>query len=199
MPRISLTDFVDIVSSGGTPKANKVSQIKNRLPYNPAFDFYKPLRDRIIEVHNIGETKEYLKSLMPLISDRKKLTAYPAVIDGYLSWWGKKKFSWFNPPNDLFSFHGIDVSVNPELGLYINGDPYLIKLYFKAERLTKNRVDVIHHLMGSVLAPVSPNGTTMAVLEIRQSKLYAPTIQIPNLTAVLGAELAYISALWANV
>lgn len=199
MPRISLTDFVDIVSSSGTPKANKVRQIKHRPPYIPAFDFYKPLRDRIIETHGAGESKDYLQDLMSSINDRKKITAYPHVLEGYVSWWGRKNLEWFDPPNDLFSLHGVDVSVNPELGLHINGEPHLIKLYFKSEDLTKNRVDVIHHLLDSTLATRCPENTIMAVLEIRRPRLYVPTIQIQNLTAALGAELAYISDLWSNV
>lgn len=36
---MSLTDFVDIVSKFGTPEANKVTSIKERPDYEPAFDF----------------------------------------------------------------------------------------------------------------------------------------------------------------
>ena len=54
MPQISLTDFVDIVSTSGTPKATKVKQVKYRPAYNPAIDFYKRIRDDIVET--IGKT-----------------------------------------------------------------------------------------------------------------------------------------------
>jgi hypothetical protein len=46
MIRVSLTDFVDIVSKSGTPKATKVAQVKKRGRYEPAVDFYKPLREK---------------------------------------------------------------------------------------------------------------------------------------------------------
>lgn len=152
MPRFSLTDFVDIVVSSGTPKANKVRNIKNRPPYNPAFDFYKPLRDHIVQIHRLGKSKANINALMPSITDKKKLNVYPVLIDGYRKWWGKKVLVWFDPPNGIYHQHGIDISVNPELGLEIAGKPYLIKLYFKKERLTKNRIDVIHFLMDDQLS-----------------------------------------------
>lgn len=199
MPRLSLTDFVDIVVSSGTPKANKVRAIKNRPAYNPAFDFYKPLRDHIEKTHKQGKGKAHLKTLMPTVTDKKKLSAYPVLLTGYRKWWGNKKLVWFKPPSGSHSDHGIDVSVNPELGLGIGGKPHLIKLYFKADPLTKNRVDVIHFLMDKQLSKQSPARVTMAVLEIRRSKLYTPTVAIQNLPAVLSAELAYVGALWPHV
>ena len=199
MPKLSLTDFVDVVASSGTPKANKVKQIKNRPQYNPAFDFYKPLRDRIVETHKLANEKKYLDEILPVLTDKKKISAYPILIKAYKKWWGKKQLTWFDPPSAVFSDHGVDVSVNPELGLYINGEPYLIKLYFKSDKLSKTRVDPILFLLESQLASMANPGTTMAVLDIRRSKLFTPTVQNPSLAAILSAELAYISSLWPHI
>ena len=46
MIKISLTDFVDIASKSGTPKATKVAQVKARPDYEPKFDFYRPIREK---------------------------------------------------------------------------------------------------------------------------------------------------------
>jgi hypothetical protein len=72
MPKLSLTDFVDIVSKSGTPKSTKVAQVKHRPPYSPATDFYKPLRDEITQVHASGLTKATLTRFGSSISDPKK-------------------------------------------------------------------------------------------------------------------------------
>ena len=199
MPKLSLTDFVDVVASSGTPKASKVKEIKNRPPYNPAFDFYKPLRDRIEETHKLAKGKQHLTGILPTLTDKKKIAAYPILIGAYTKWWGKKQLTWFAPPSTVFSDHGVDVSVNPELGLMVNGKPYLIKLYFKSDKLSKRRVDPILFLMESQLAKMTPPGTTMAVLDIRRSKLFIPTVHNPSLPAILSAELAYIAALWPHL
>jgi hypothetical protein len=199
MPRLSLTDLVDIVVSSGTPKANRVRAIKNRPDYSPAIDFYKPLRDHIEQAHRQGKGKAHLKTLLASVTDKKKLTAYPPLIEGHRKWWGNKNLVWFQPPSSTYTEHGIDVSVNPELGLKIGGKAHLIKLYFKADPLTKNRIDVIHYLMHSQLAKKSPADTTMAILEVRRSKLYTPTVAVQNLSAILSAELAYVATLWPKV
>ncbi len=198
MPQLSLTDFVDVVSRSGTPKATKVAEIKNRPAYHPAFDFYKALREHIIETHENGRPKTKLIDIIATVTDPKKNTAYPCIVAGYQKWWGKKNLTWFEPPNGLFTQHGIDVSVNPELGLEVNGKRHLIKLYFKADPLTKNRVDIVTHLMAVQLGAKVPPGTTMSILDIRNSKLISPTVPIAHMNATLNAELAYISALWGS-
>ena len=199
MPRLSLTDFVDIVLASGTPKMTKVAQIKKRKGYNPAFDFYKTIRDRIVDIHRNKYPKATIKKLIPTLTDTKKLEVYPMLISGYNKWWGKKSFNWFEPPSELFSQHGVDIRVNPELGLLIDGSPYLVKLYFKAKKLTKSRIDIITHLMGIALGGKCQTGTVMSVLDVRQAKLISPTVTIPNLVASISAELAYISALWPQI
>jgi len=197
VPRLSLTDFVDVVSSSGTPKATKVRQIKNRPDYNPAFDFWKKLRDGIVSTHEQGLPKTNLDQVLVGLTDKKKQTAYPVVVKAYKQWWGRKTLVWLPPPHGLYAKHGIEISVNPEIGLSVNGRPHLIKLYFKERALTKNRVDLITHLMAVQLGKSVQSGTVMSVLDVRRAKLISPTVHVANLTATVDAELAYIAALWA--
>ncbi|MCE5254499.1 MAG: hypothetical protein LLG45_09920 [Actinomycetia bacterium] len=199
MPRISLTDFVDIVSKSGTPKANKVAQIKNRPEYGPALDFYKPIREFIVDNHKRSLPKFATPAALACVGDPKKKTNYEAVAEGYRKWWGNKTLEWFEPPVATFSAHGVDVVVNPELGLVVNGRPLVIKLYFKADPLSKARIDVVTHMMEETLRPGLSGGETMAVLDVRRAKLISPTVAIPRLTAALNAELAYVAALWESV
>ncbi|MHC1698962.1 MAG: hypothetical protein AB9919_13065 [Geobacteraceae bacterium] len=199
MHRISLTDFVDIVSKSGTPKATNVAKVKNRPKYEPAIDFYKPLRERIIDTHKNDLTLKNLEMLLPSLHDGKKIKNYSEIVKGYSSWWGKRYLQWFDPPSDLFAQHGLAVSINPELGLIINDQPYLIKLYFKADPLTKNRIDIATHLMEVCLRKHCQAGEEMTVLDVRNSKLILPKVPIPSLSAALEAEMAYIATLWPNI
>jgi hypothetical protein len=198
MPQISLTDFVDIVSASGTPKATKVRQVKRRPAYAPAADFYKPLRERIVEAHRFDYGRDYIDGAMADLTDQKKMKVYPPIVDGYKKWWGKKTLVWFDAPSFWYSKHGVDVAVNPELGLKINETPHLVKLYFKSDPLAKNKVDIITNLMAIVSSQDDPD-PVMSVLDIRRGKLFSPTVSIPGLTAMLDAELAYISALWPSL
>lgn len=199
VPQISLTDLVDIVSRSGTPKANKVTAVKRRPDYEPAFDFYLALRNAIVETHRKGLGKDALRQVLATVSDGKKRTNYPAVIDGYLQWWGRKKPVWFDPPREVYSQNGMDVIVNPELGLALNDKPHVIKLYFKDDNLSKLRVDVITQLMELALRPRCKTGEVMCVLDIRNSKLFACDPNLSGFQPIINAELAYISTLWSNV
>jgi len=196
MPRISLTDFVDIVVKSGTPKATKVVQIKQRQDYEPAADFYKPLREFIVGTHRKGGSRFVPAEVLAPLTDPKKLANYPAAVDGYLRWWGSKHLSWFEPPTGVFSGHGVDVAVNPELGLVVNGVPHVIKLYFKADPLSKLRVDIVTHLMEVALGSRPADAKSMAVLDVRRAKLVCSATPSPRVHAALTAELAYVAALW---
>lgn len=70
---ISLTQFVDIVTKAGTPKASKVREILTAQEYSPAFDFYKALREHIISVHQTNKPKKTILNIESITSDGKKI------------------------------------------------------------------------------------------------------------------------------
>ncbi|HEX8209125.1 MAG TPA: hypothetical protein VF584_02980 [Longimicrobium sp.] len=199
MPSLSLTDLVDVVSRSGTPKATKVAEIKNRAPYQPATDFYKPLRDRLIELHKAGKGRSALAELLDGIHDQKKLTNYPDALEGYHKWWGKKAIQWFDPPRNPYGHAGIEIAVNPELGLTIDGTRFVVKLYMKADPLSKLRVDLITVLMEVALRPKCEPGDQLALLDMRRAKLFTVSAPIPTTRAMVDAELAYVASLWPNI
>lgn len=199
MPDISLTDLVDIAAASGTPKITKVRDIKYRAPYSLASDFYPPFREHIMELHQEGLTRNHVADIIEQLGDEKKLTNYPPLVEGYKRWWGRKTIEWFEPHSGLWSGHGVDVRVNPELGLEINGTIHLIKLYMKSDPLSKRRIDLITHLMDITLSSLCTAPTVMSVLDVLRSSLISPTVPIPDLTAAVNAELAYIAALWNEI
>lgn len=172
MIRLSLTDLVDIVSKSGTPKATKVSHVKARPDYEPAHDFYRPLREQIIAIHRNGEQRGSLDKVMGGISDRKKLGNYPELIQGYKKWWGRNTFQWYEPQRSTYTSNGVSVMVNPELGLKFGSETHLIKLYFKSESLSKLKIDIITNLMELELRSLCDKKEKMSVLDVRSSRLF---------------------------
>ncbi|MHB9146312.1 MAG: hypothetical protein ACYC5Y_13370 [Symbiobacteriia bacterium] len=199
MPRITLTDLVDIVSASGTPKATKVAAVKNRPPYDPRFDFYKAFREHVVSVHTSGGPRDAVRGILTGLVDPKKQAAYPHLVKGYLNWWGRKHLRWFEPPNDIFSAAGIDVRVNPEMGLFINDVPHVIKLYLKADKLTKTHTDIVLHLMKTCLRGSCTKDTVMGILDVRNAKFAFLGAVNPTVLAVVQAELAYVAAIWPEV
>lgn len=198
MPTLSLTDLVDVVSKSGTPKATKVATIKARPDYEPAFDFYKPLREAIVKLHQKSAPRSTLDDVLKAVHVTKQ-DNYPEAIAGYKKFLGKKHPTWFEPARTEFSSSGIDVIVNPELGLGFGDAKHLVKLYFKAEPLTKPRVAVITGIMHAALGPKVATGVQMSVIDVRRGKLFSGLPPDSRLTATIGAELAYISYIWPLV
>lgn len=199
MPKLSLTDFVDVVSKAGSPKITKVKQIKNRPAYQPATDFYKPFRQGLINLHATGKDRSSLDHIIPKLSDLKKVVNYPELIDGYKKWWGKKSIGWFDPPRGTYTSSGVDIAVNPELGLIIDGKRVVVKLYNKSEPVTQFRIDMVPLLMELVLRAASEPADLVALLDVRKGKLHYLTVNPTMAKFGLDAELAYIANLWPNL
>lgn len=199
MPEISLTDFVDFTSASGTSKLTKLKQFKSRPAYEPAFDFYKKVREGIIACHQAGDPRSHLDSHVGAVTDPKKIEHITAIIQGYKRWWGRKNLNWFDPSRTVYSESGVDIRINPELGLEIDGVPHIAKLYFKSDKLSKTRVEVITHLMEKTLRPMVTPETQMSIIDARNSKLITSTVAIEGLDAMLAGEMAYISAVWSNI
>lgn len=197
MPQISLTDFVDLVSKSGRPKATKVIQLKERPEYEPAFDFYKPLREWIVSTHQANGNKQQLDVLLTRVFDTKKLTNYPELIGGYKKWWGRKSITWFDPSRTNYSSSGCDILINPELGLEVNGQAHVIKLYFKSDALSSFQAEIITGLMEHTLR-TEHNKVTFAVLDVRNSKLFVNAPGHRPHMPMVDAELAYIASIWST-
>jgi hypothetical protein len=193
MNSISLTDFVDIVSSAGTPKATKVREVREREEYHPMRDYYKGMRERIIDAHRNNLSKKSIKVSAFDVAAHKQHN-YSVIANAYHGWWGNKNIEWFAPPFTNFESSGVSIRINPEIGLYINSAPHLVKLYFKKEKITKNRIDIITHLLAHCFQENNEHDAAMCVLDIRRKKLFTGSLS-PELHPMVVAELAYIAAL----
>ena len=189
MPEVSLTEFVDFVIKSGTPRLTQVRMIRKRHEegYEPSRDFYRKLRDGIVELHQEGRPKSALDALTKGIRDRNKQNTYPTLVKAYKKFLGRKEIAWYEPCKTHWKYGGLRVRVNPELGLTINGDDHLIKLYFKDQKLTKDRVAVISHMMNEALGD-SAEGQDVALLDVRSSRLHVFDAPDPALKPLLEGE-----------
>lgn len=199
-PVISFTDFVDFYLKVGEARATHVRQVKERGPYEPAFDFYKRLREGILEYHAGGQPFSYLQNLAASQTDEKKATAYPEVVAGYKKFIGNKKIQFFDPPASVWTYDQLSVRINPELGLIYDKQAYVVKLFFKeSPKITKPRTAGLAHLMYRQLASECPGGTKMAILDVRNGKLHAPTVPTATLDALIQGEAASFLAMWQSL
>ncbi|MGS2764629.1 hypothetical protein [Sinomicrobium sp. M5D2P9] len=199
MADISLSDFVDYVSKAGTSKFSKVKEISRREDYHPALDFWKILRDAIIDLHVEEKNKKELDKILEELNDKKKINRYPELVEQYKSFLGRKKTEWFKPPSKEWKYEELRVRLNPELGLEINNKFYVIKLWFKAEKLSKNKADLIILLMNEKLKSKKYEDAIFAVLDIGNKKLYDNTKLTSSEFSLLEAEALSFMKIWKSL
>lgn len=196
---LSLTDFIDFAIKSGTPKLSKVREIKGRGPYHPATDYWKPLREYLRDLHEAGTfDKQALKRFAESYNDPKKVTRYRPACAGYLKFLGRRESRWFKPPHGTWSPNRLRIRINPELGLVIASTPHVIKLYFKSERLSKQRVDLLTFLMSRQLGASLPE-CGFAVLEVNSGKLFNSREGGIDLMPLLLGEAASFEAIWDSL
>lgn len=193
---ISLTDFVDFVCKSGSTKLTKVKQIKSRGEYSPATDFYRGLRNGIVELHENNKDKKALKSIITIGLDPKKQKNYLDAINGYKTFWGKKIITWFYPPSNYWVIGDLGIKVNPELGLIFGGLKYVVKLYLKSDKLTKERVTQILTLMEKQLRKEVEVNTKFAVLDVKSGKIFIKEDNDITLTPLLEGEAKSFETIW---
>jgi len=183
---IPLTTFLDYVLKSGSPKMTCVKKIKSQLsePYDPVFDYYKRFREAVQEMHRNKINKTELSKLIgPLPGS--KTENYKVMIAGYKKFLGNKSISCFNPPREKWTHGKLEIAINPELGLEWNNKQYVIKLYLKAEPITKDRMGSILALMHTTLAIDSYE---YALLDMRTSKLHLFDTNMLTLISLIEGE-----------
>lgn len=199
MINISLTDFIDYVSKIGTSKFTVVNQIHSRDVYHPAFDFWKILREGIIDFHKFDKDKSELDNILNELTDKKKINRYPLLIESYKTFIGRKKIEWFDPPFKEWKTNDLRVKLNPELGLDINGNLFVIKLYFKTDKLSQLKADLILLLMNTKLKKGDFKEATFAVLDVERNKLFDKTkLNKIHLSLLEGEAMSFVN-IWNSL
>lgn len=196
---ISLTDFLDFVTRSGAAKQTKVKQLKERDDYHPAFDYYRVMRDAIVDMHQSGSPKSALDAVCASITDVAKKLHYEAIAAGYKKWWGRKVLSSFVPPFCHWHTGDVDIRLNPELGLIFGGQRHIVKLYFKEEPLTKAKADEILSLLEHELRPHALPDDAFCLLDVRKSRLYINPVGDVHLMPLLMGEVGSLEVIWKSL
>lgn len=170
---ISLTDFVDFVLNSGGAQQKKVREIKQQNAYDPANDHYRQMRNGIIRMHQYNDPVQKLQEICANTTNRKKAT-YKAVASGYERFLRGKIAIWFQPMRRIWEHKpsGLRVRINPEVGLWLDSTPHVLKLYFCQKPLQKDRVLGIVQLMEAALVPNHTSDTVFGLLDVPNNKLW---------------------------
>jgi len=212
---ISLTYFIDFIFKTGIPKQTVVKNAMNPKPYNPAQDHWKQLREGIINFHEEGKGSKEKSDLDWIVEHanvrNNKRAHYFKCIKNYKSWLGRKSIEWLPPVSNTLGNTDIKININPEIGLIENGNPILIKFFFKEldYNLRKDRAGVILAAMEAALRdkvnekfPEYPH-VRLGLLDIRngnKGKLFeSGNIKVEDFNPLVKSELLGFNTIWKEL
>lgn len=197
MEKVSLTYFVDFVLKSGTPKITGVKEYKERRD-ELSTDFYRPLRQAIIEMHKQGLPLAKLDEIARNEADEKRRKHYPLIIAGYRAFLAEGPKRYFDPPRETLTLGPLSLDVNPELGLIIDGKPHAVKLYFRSEPLAPKRTALILSLLSQAFCEKN-HEIIPAVLDMRTGKLHTHARMGGKVDLLLRGEAAAFASVYGAI
>lgn len=198
---LGLTQFIEYTLKGSGAQANTVRKIKYQDDYHPAFDYWKTLRDAIVRFHSENLQEQFLYEIVEG-TDLKKQENYKSALKQYIKFLKKKEIEWFNPGKAFWSIDELSVRSSPELGLFINGEPHLIKLYFKGkkEKIDKRLCkDTLTLMQNSKFTINHPTDIRYSILNINTAKLITKTTFNPDDFITLESQAVQFMYIWNKI
>lgn len=198
--KIRMQDFAHLTrvpEKSRRPIVNKAWR-QSLQEYPVQGDYYKQVREGMVRVHKRGESLDALADVVSRVHHDKQ-PHVARVVKAYIQWCEGHVLEFFPARKGYWQAHGVDVRVNPELGLVIDGIPHLIKVNFTKSPVPVAEARIMTHLMHRVLAAQVPANCVMAVLDLATGTLYGSTRPSPALDAVLEEHVAQVRVLWEQL
>jgi hypothetical protein len=143
--KISLTTFLEFVNASGMSKVNKVkTAIAQYEEYKQSRDYYKYLRDAITECIQKGEDPKNIRKVIEKVPNNRHQN-YGVLIESFIKWHKKANPVFASVKCRLWEFQNLEILINPEINVRISNVPYAIKIWFKQDEITNNRITLINH------------------------------------------------------
>ncbi|WP_406645778.1 hypothetical protein QEZ52_17585 [Aliisedimentitalea scapharcae] len=106
--------------------------------------------------------------------------------------------NWFDPPKGEWSTAEFQLSVNPEMGLIIDGQKHAIKMFINKNKLSRLKAQMGGLLMSKALSIKAPN-TKFSIFDIKQKQLHTFAAPSEKLEYLLIGEAAHLSAMLSAI
>ncbi|PEL12714.1 hypothetical protein [Bacillus sp. AFS017336] len=199
--QIGLTQFLEFTLKNSAAKMNAIRKIKTQTEYHPAFDYWKQLRDEIISFHKNNLDIDTFENLISRVDQRKK-DNYIQSIKMYLKFIKGKETLWINPGKSHWIYEDLFIRSTPEVGIYIDNEPHLIKLYFKGKNEKVDRYNIastLTMLNTSVYEKSQPEDIQYSVLNIQKGRLFSDNELNEDKLTALESEASQFTYIWNRI
>lgn len=197
--QIRFSDFVVFLSKRGTARITAVQRIRDRGGYDVRKDYWKQFRETLIRYHRLN--RQGLPSVSLLASsaqDPKKRASYLAVAEAYHKFIGKRQVTSFSAPTAVWRTTDLDVAVNPELGLVLGDQPFVLKWHLRADPIDVKVGREAAYLLPYLLNESSPAGSQFGILLPTSGTLVRPRFSASTLK-FLESEAAAFVRIWRSL
>jgi hypothetical protein len=198
--KVTLSEFLDFVMTNGQAKITVVRTAKRhrQLKYDPKTDFYKPFRECVSNMHLSRHPEADIDDLVDGLSDPKKVANYPELAKGLKQFIKNRDLVWHVPPRAEWVCGNLTVVVNPELHVDIDGQRHVVKMYLKGQKINRQRVAIINHLLDEVLRP-RVGQAVLGVLNVRKGRFYPWEPSASGMMSLLEGEAATFAQIYQDV
>jgi hypothetical protein len=192
--QVTSTTYMDFLMKTGLSRFGVV-KTAHRLynsEFKQGFDYYRQIRMGIIRMLRTNGGFDDLWAIVEEAPAERR-DNFASAVTGFESWMKGKGIVWGSPPQShLWRHADLEVLCNPELLMNVNGDPFRIKLYFKAPPVTQRGANLVIHLH-EVAGLTNEN---LAVLDVRRGKSFRKTYLRGDYDTVLQSEALSFAAMW---
>ena len=198
---ISMTRFADFVVTDPLGQMAKVREVRRQYeqPYKQGADFWSRWREDVEKLHRTGGSRDDLAPIGKKAKDNR-VEQYTSACAGYAKFWGRKTLRVVGHPKPAIWTHDrLQVRVNPEWILEINGRQSVVKLHLK-ERLVLNQrlANPLLGLLGMHFGS-AVGGPDVAILDVHRGRLLRPTSGLAGMGTVLHMQAAAFLAGWTDL
>lgn len=174
--RISLTQFIHFKASIST--SARISVVRNikENDYSPAVDYWLDLRKAINKFSEGKINIEELNNVVDSVPLRKKAN-YRKAINRFAHFIEKNNVSFFPVNKSFWSYEDLIVSASPELGMFINNEKFLVKIFYNIkkpeEKVTKRNIMPTLSLL-NIANKASEQSQQVGLLNLQNGKLLTP-------------------------
>ena len=197
---VSINQFFPFVLADSMAKRSELGAIKRTQGlYTPAVDYWRLLRLQIAAHHQFrpGPGPDALDTAIELAHPARK-AHYSTAVAGYRKFLGRKRIEWIDKPRrGIWLADELQVRVNPELHVTINGEPYVIKLYLRSDpkwALSQRTANPLAYLIDSCHGHLGKP----LVVDVLRGRAFGLTRQGFDYESMLRAQAAAFLSLWGS-
>jgi hypothetical protein len=189
---VEFPPFLDYVLCSGS---TRISIVRPSVPHQ---DFYKPVREAMVCLHQ-NDAEHELEDMLAALTVEREKRVFPKVVTGYRKFLqGFSSVHWFEPPARDLQLGPLEVRVQPELGLNLDGRPHVLKLYLRGDPLSMDRMLFTNELLRAAFRTTWP-GVVLGVLDVRRGRIFPMRPAKAEIMALLRAEAEGYYALAASL